>query len=202
MTVHAAAVYFDDSRKCSGIVLAADRRVIVDAGYVELAQPARATGSILYQPKSFFGERSVGFCSGRFLGNEDGLRVGCRSLDYLFDSLPDGKEFLENKFLVDAASYCLSVVVRDEKEISLFSVIGPTVQLVARVTDETYNNVGRTTYWKSLHDARDYGREEGTRRVPPAQAKLLVTHLLWKASPQEEDERDFYFVDRDGIRPL
>ena len=214
MTVHAAAVYFDDSAKCCGLLLGADRIAVRNGFYTELGLPVQQdTSAIFYQPKGFIGSKNIGFCSGVFEGRRESLETDVRSLDYLFDDFPASKQYREHHFLKNARSYSLSVAVCQSEEIRLFEVI-PEVSgegtnpehLVCKITPLTYDTLKNTVYWTKLNGKeKKYGRRDHTRRLGIQHAKILLEHhMREQLQPLEVEDTsfDFYAIDKLGIQIL
>ncbi len=219
MTLHVAAVYFDNEKKTCGFLLGSDRLGynIPPSIYAQLQQePQRHSVKEQYrvlEEKSFFGRQSIGFCSGTFRSGED-YPQEFRTLDNCFDDIDHRARHKEHPFLQKAHSYVLSIVKRSDQTIELYRVYDKTkrgkkrteIKRDCSIKKSAYTSLERTPYWSALN----------THRNPPlgfapgrCSQNLMLDHLvaLMQRAAQERPHYiagpfDFYAIDFDGIRKV
>lgn len=220
MTLHIASVYFDDQKKMCGMLLGADRlgHNFPPGIYTRLQQEPSSYRSTeqwrILEEKSFFGESTIGFCSGTFQASGDGYRQELRTLDAYFDNIEPNARYQENPLLKKALSYILSIVRWSEDTVELYRVYDiikkgkrrPHVKMDFSLRRTAYEHLQRTPYWIELNTHKNPYVGFAPERYPgDMMLKFLVAFMNQTAQKRPQTVSapfDFYAIDFDGIRKV
>ncbi len=220
MTLHVAAVYFDDQKRTCGILLGADRLGYnyPPSIYTMLQQEpnnqnAREQWRII-EEKSFFGEHTIGFSSGTFRASAEGYRQELRTLDAYFDNIEPNARYQQNPLLEKAHSYVLSIVRWSEDMVELYRVYDktkkgkrrPHVKRDFSLRRSAYEQLHRTPYWSELNTHKGpllgFGPGRYNRQMMLAHLITLMTRTAQERPESISAPFDIYAIDFEGIKKV
>ena len=115
MTLHSAAVYFDDLQRPSGYVLG------TDSNYKVKESDTLETLASGNTQKAFIGKNHIGLVSGEFKLESSDFLSNVSGLSAFFEDIEDGSNFSDVD-LLRRSSYRLLVAKRSDDAINLFSI--------------------------------------------------------------------------------